>query len=97
MIDPSKLTVPDVVTVYGRDTCEDTSRARQHFERAGLLFQYVNIDLDPDALAAVHGAGYFQTPVIVTPAGRVDEVPSDAELDELAAIAMENEGGPVYG
>ena len=68
-----------------------------HFERAGLLFQYVNIDLDPDALAAVHGAGYFQTPVIVTPAGRVDEVPSDAALDELAAIAMENEGGPVYG
>jgi glutaredoxin len=91
VIDPSKLTVPDVVTVYGRDTCDDTTRARQHFERAGLLFHYVNLDLDPDAKAAVHGAGYFQTPVIVTPAGRIEMEPDD---DELASIAMENEGGP---
>jgi glutaredoxin len=90
VIDP-RLTAPDVVTVYGRDTCDDTTRARQHFERVGLMFQYVNLDLDPDARAAVNGAGYFQTPVIVTPAGHIRMEPSD---DELAAIAMANEGGP---
>ena len=90
MIDP-RLAAPDVVTVYGRDTCEDTTRARQHFEHVGLMFAYVNLDLDPDAKAAVNGAGYFQTPVIVTPQGTIQMEPSD---DELAEIAMANEGGP---
>ena len=90
MFDPTKLIIPDVVTVYGRDTCDDTTRARQHFERVGLMFQYVNLDLDPDARAAVNNAGYFETPVIVTPVGAVEVEPSD---DQLAAIVAAHAGG----
>jgi glutaredoxin len=92
VFDPARLTIPDIVTVYGRDTCDDTTRARRHFEQAGLLFHYVNIDENPDALAEVHEAGYFHTPVVVTPAGRVDMEPSDRVLGEIVASS-----GPAGG
>ena len=73
----------DVVLIYGRDTCEDTSRAREHLERAGVPFRYRRVDEDDDARALVHGAGYFATPVVVTPSGTIHVEPTDEELDAI--------------
>jgi glutaredoxin len=83
------LTSPGVVTVYGLDTCDDTTRARRHFDAAGLDYRYVRLDQDAAAKATVNATGYFATPVVVTPAGRVLVEPDDTEL---AAIIAEVSG-----
>jgi mycoredoxin len=74
----------DRIVVYGRDTCEDTQRARRHFDRVGLDYRYVNLDLDAEARMRVAASGYHATPVVVTPDGQVDVEPSDERLAELA-------------
>ena len=74
---------PGVVTVYGVDTCDDTTRARRHLDAAGTAYRYVNMDLDPAVLAVVRGAGHLATPVVLTPAGAVLIEPSDEDLDEI--------------
>jgi glutaredoxin len=83
--EPTRLAVPEIVTVYGVDTCDDTTRARDHFDVAGLPYRYVNMDLDLAARAQVHAAGYFATPVVLTPAGRLFVEPSDEELRGIVA------------
>jgi glutaredoxin len=80
-----RLASPDIVTVYGVDSCDDTTRARRRFEAAGLPFRYVNFDEDAASKARVNAAGYHATPVIVTPAGQVLVEPSDEELDRIVA------------
>ena len=75
----------DVTLVYGRDTCEDTTRAREHLTAAGVPFPYLRVDEDEDARAVVHGAGYFSTPVVVLPSGTVYMEPSDEELEAIVA------------
>lgn len=86
MTDSMPFEPADVTLVYGRDTCEDTTRARDHLAAAGVPFTYLRIDEDEEARAVVHGAGYFSTPVVVLPSGAVYMEPSDEELEELAAI-----------
>ncbi len=73
------------IPVYGRDTCEDTTRAREHLERAGVPFRYVRVDEDETARAMVHGAGFYATPVVVTPSGIIVVEPTDEELDAIVA------------
>jgi glutaredoxin len=85
MTDAATLLPADVVLIYGRDTCEDTTRAREHLTGAGVTFRYLRIDEDEIARALVHAAGYFATPVVVTPAGAVYMEPSDDELDSIVA------------
>ena len=85
-----RLPLPELVTVYGVDTCEDTTRARQHFDAAGLTYRYVNYELDPAARAVVHAAGYTNTPVVVLPDGSLFVEPSDVEL---ASIVSATESG----
>ncbi len=86
MTDSMPLEPADVVLVYGRDTCEDTTRAREHLTAAGVPFTYLRIDEDDEAQAVVHGAGYFATPVVVLPSGAVYVEPSDEELDAIVAV-----------
>ncbi len=81
------LVSPDIVTVYGRDTCDDTMRALAHFDAAGLAYRYVNLDLDPGALALVRDAGFHHTPVVVTPEGGISMEPTDEELAAIVAAA----------
>ena len=85
MTDSMPLEPAEVVLVYGRDTCDDTTRARDHFEAAGVPFRYYRIDEDEDARMLVHGAGYFSTPVVITPSGRIYMEPSDEELAAIVA------------
>jgi glutaredoxin len=79
------LSLPDTVTVYGIDACDDTTRALRHLEAAGLPHSYVKLDEDAGAKARLTAAGYLATPVVVTPAGQLFVEPSDAELDEIVA------------
>ena len=85
MTSDTRLPAADIVTVYGVDTCEDTTRARTHFDAAGLAYRYVNYDQDPAAKALVHAAGYTSTPVVITPQGTLFVEPSDEELAGVVA------------
>ena len=85
MTEPAALQPAEIVLVYGRDTCDDTTRAREHLTAAGVSFRYQRVDEDEAAGALVHGAGYFATPVVVTPAGVIYVEPTDEELDEIVA------------
>ena len=85
MTEPTALRPADVILVYGRDTCDDTTRAREYLTAAGVPFTYLRIDEDEDARMLVHGAGYFATPVVVLPSGTVYMEPSDEELEAIVA------------
>jgi glutaredoxin len=89
MTELTRLEPADVVLVYGRDTCEDTTRARQHLTAAGVAFRYRRVDEDEAAGALVHGAGYFATPVVVTPSGAIYVEPSDDELEAIVAAGRQ--------
>lgn len=69
--------------IYGVDSCEDTTRARQWLVDADLPFRYVDLDAANDTRASLHALGLTSTPVVVTPDGRVEIEPSDEALDEL--------------
>ncbi len=92
MTNDRRLPAPDVVTVYGVDTCEDTTRAREHFDAAGMSYLYVSYDLDPGAAAVVRGAGYGNTPVVLTPDGGVFMEPTDEELAGIVTSVTAGEG-----
>ena len=85
MTDSMPLEPAEVILVYGRDSCEDTTHAREHLTAAGVPFTYLRIDEDEDARILVHGAGYFATPVVVLPSGTVYMEPSDEELHAIVA------------
>ncbi len=85
MTEPAALRPADVVLVYGRDTCDDTTRAREHLTAAGVPFDYLRVDEDEAARELVHGAGYFATPVVVTPAGVIYVEPTDEEMATIVA------------
>lgn len=87
MTDSITLEPADIVLVYGRDTCEDTSRARDHLTAAGTPFRYLQVDEDDEARELVQAAGYFATPVVVTRRGDVYVEPTDDELAEIVASA----------
>lgn len=55
-----------MITVYGADWCEDTQRSLRHLRRLGVLYDYENVDKDPDALgrAKALNAGERRTPTI---------------------------------
>ncbi|MDH4143391.1 MAG: hypothetical protein OEV61_12345 [Chloroflexota bacterium] len=71
---------PQVTVIYGVDTCDDTTRARERFGAAGRPFRYVRLDVDTAVRKRLHDAGYLATPVVVTPAGDLYVEPSDEVL-----------------
>ncbi len=71
--------------IYGVDTCEDTTRARERFDAAGRAYRYVNLDLEPAERERLHVRGLRSTPVVVTPDGRVEMEPTDEVLAVLIA------------
>jgi glutaredoxin len=77
------LTDPTITVIYGLDTCEDTSRARERFGAAGRPFRYVKLDKATDVRDRLHVAGLHSTPVIVLPDGTLAMEPADDVLTEL--------------
>jgi glutaredoxin len=78
---------PNLTVIYGVDTCEDTTRARERFEAAGRPFRYVRLDEDVAARQRLHAGGYLATPVVVTPTGAAFVEPSDEVLAEILAAS----------
>jgi hypothetical protein len=76
---------PLMTVIYGVDTCEDTTRARDHFDAAGRAYRYVRLDLATATRRRLHDAGYLSTPVIVTPTGDLFVEPSDERLAAIVA------------
>lgn len=81
------------ILVLGRDTCEDTIRARGRLHVLGIPYVYRNVELDPvaDAWNRSFNGGERVTPVILVgdpenPSAVLIE-PSDEALE--AAIAKE--------
>ena len=85
MTDPGHPLRPDRLTVYGVDTCEDTTRARAHLDALRLAYVYVNLDHEPGVRSVLAADGYRATPVVATPGGRVIVEPTNAELDRILA------------
>ncbi len=76
---------PTMTVIYGLDTCEDTTRARDRFDAAGRAYRYVRLDRDTATRDRLHAAGYRATPVVVTPDGRLAVEPDDDALAEFIA------------
>lgn len=81
------------ILVLGRDTCEDTIRARGRLHVLGIPYVYRNVELDPvaDAWNRSFNGGERVTPVILVgdpenPSAVLIE-PSDEAIE--AAIAKE--------
>lgn len=74
--------------IYGVDTCEDTTHARERFDAAGARYRYVNLDLEPAERERLHARDLRATPVIVMPDGRLEMEPSDEVLAELIAASV---------
>ncbi len=70
------------VEVYGADWCEDTQHAREHLERIGVAYDYINIEQDKDASNWVkqQNGGKEKKPTIRV-GQEVLRVPTDEELE----------------
>ena len=81
------LTPHPPVLVLGRDTCQDTIRARDHLRARGVPYRYGNVEFDPEADARnrSYNRGERVTPVILigNPAEPTTVLiePSNEELD----------------
>lgn len=73
------------ITVYGVDTCEDTTRSREHLGELRIPYQYVNLEHDSAADQKVRAAngGKRITPMVVLRAGAEQRVLWEPENDEL--------------
>jgi glutaredoxin len=72
------------IKLYGADWCPLTKRTRAHLDRAGVAYDYINIDSDRDAAAwvAAQNGGKEKKPTVEV-AGKVLTTPSNAELDSV--------------
>ena len=70
------------VKVYGADWCEDTQRTRQHLDRLGVAYDYVNIEEDEEAALWVReqNDGKERKPTVKLGAQTLS-VPDDAKLE----------------
>ena len=55
------------ILVLGRDTCEDTTRSREHLTARGIPFEYRKVDEDPEADVHIRSLndGHWVTPTIL--------------------------------
>ncbi len=72
----------DRVRIYGAEWCEDTQRTREHLEKLGVPYDYIDVDRDEHARIWVkqQNGGKQKTPTLEV-ADRVLSVPEDAVLD----------------
>jgi glutaredoxin len=76
------------ILILGRDTCEDTTAAREHLTARGVPFTYRKVDEDPAADAHIRrlNDGHRVTPTILfgdpDAPYRILREPSNDDLDE---------------
>ena len=80
--------------IYTTPWCGDCRMAKAVLNRAGVGYEEINIDNDPDAAArvlAING-GYATVPTIVMPDGRVLVEPSHQRLLEALGLGRLRDG-----
>jgi mycoredoxin len=78
-----------LLKIYTTTSCGDCKLAKAVLDRAGVDYEEINLDRDPDAVAtvlAING-GYTTVPTILLPSGRVLLEPSRRHL--LEALDLE--------
>jgi glutaredoxin len=72
----------NTVEVYGADWCEDTQRTRQHLDRLGVAYEYINLEQDQKASEWVkqQNDGKERKPTVKI-GEQVLAVPSNQELE----------------
>jgi glutaredoxin len=79
------------ILMLGRDTCEDTTAAREHLDALGVPFTYRRVDEDAEADAHIRrlNGGTWVTPTILfgdpDAPYRILREPSNDELDDALA------------
>jgi mycoredoxin len=74
---------PARITMYGADWCIDCRRSKALFDRRGVEYDYVDLEVvieGADRAKAI--SGRTQIPVVVFPDGTHFTEPTDAELSE---------------
>ena len=75
------------IVVYGVDTCEDTTRTRDHLDELGIGYTYVNLDVDAEAERRVRewNNGKRITPTVVLSSASGSKRMAEPENSELDA------------
>ncbi|WP_291455063.1 glutaredoxin-like protein NrdH [Actinomyces sp. oral taxon 448] len=81
------------ITVYSKPNCVQCSVTRRALDKAGLVYETVDISLDAEALEQVTSLGYAQAPVVV--AG--EEHWSGFRPDKIKALALASPSLAVRG
>jgi mycoredoxin len=74
----------DQIKIYGTSWCPDCARAKQVFNKLKIPFDWIDIDRDEQAAAAVAklNGGFKSVPTIVFPDNSVLVEPGTAELEK---------------
>lgn len=82
------MTESQEIVVYGTTWCPDCQRAKQFFGDHRIHYEWVNIELDADAMAYVEqvNKGSRSVPTIIFPDGSVLVEPSNAQLAEKMGL-----------
>jgi mycoredoxin len=81
---PDNEMVTGRLKIYTTTSCGDCRMAKAVLDSAGIAYEEIDIDRDPDAVAtvlAING-GYSSVPTILLPGGQVLVEPSRQELLE---------------
>ena len=81
------------ITVYSKPNCVQCSATRRALDKAGLVYETVDISLDAEALEQVTSLGYAQAPVVV--AG--EEHWSGFRPDKIKTLALASPSLAVRG
>lgn len=71
------------VVLYGQLGCGPCVAVKASLDRAGIVYEYVDVTASPEALEHVKALGYQHTPVIETE----DDHWTDFRPDKVAALA----------
>jgi mycoredoxin len=80
------------IKVYGTGWCPDTARARQCLIKCGTIFDWCDIEKDPQGCAFVEkvNKGKRRVPTIVFPDGSILVEPTNAEIEEKVRLTGKN-------
>ena len=93
MTDRRETTATLPIVVMGSATCEDTAITRSRLDSLDVPYDYVDIDLDPEAerrVAALNGGRRVTPTVVVGDEKLVRAEPTVEQVDELARAAGHN-------